>query len=404
MISSGWIDPSEERAQDARPNAERPRRVAIVTGTRAEFGLLKPVMEAVRDRSDLELLVIAAGSHLVQPALTFREVKRAFAVTDSVPMQVAGRTGRAADVEALGKDIARFGRSFEGLRPDWVVVLGDRIEAFAAASAASVGGYAVAHIHGGDRAEGVSDEAMRHAITKLSHLHLAASETSGERIRRMGEREDMVFVVGSPAIDGLAHVEAMDDESFAALGSPAAVLLLHPIGRTNEQEELTAAAAIEGTLAGVDGAGVLALHPNFDPGRDGIMRALLQAPSGMRVERHLARERFISLLTRRGLSGGGLAGNCAAGRIEAGARGCPSVDIGPRQGGRERSDGATVWVPDRAPDQPEAIARAVRTARGLGPVGGAHPFGDGRAGVRIAGLLARLDPHSEGLIRKRCTY
>ena len=102
MISSGWIDPSEERAQDARPNAERPRRVAIVTGTRAEFGLLKPVMEAVRDRSDLELLVIAAGSHLVQPALTFREVKRAFAVTDSVPMQVAGRTGRAADVEALG--------------------------------------------------------------------------------------------------------------------------------------------------------------------------------------------------------------------------------------------------------------------------------------------------------------
>lgn len=400
MISSGWVDLSEERARETRPDAERPRRVAVVTGTRAEFGLLQPVMEAVRDRSDLELLVVAAGSHLVQPALTFREVKRAFAVADSVPMQVAGRTGRAADVEAVGKGIARFGRSYEGLRPDWVVVLGDRIEAFAAASAASLGGYAVAHIHGGDRAEGVSDEAMRHAITKLSHLHLAASETSGERIRRMGEPEDLVFVVGSPAIDGLAGVEAMRDTRYAELGSPTAVVLVHPIGRTNEQEELTASAVLEGAIEGVDSGPVLALHPNFDPGRDGVMRALLAAPDGVRVERHLVREDFASLLRRLGGAGGVLVGNSSAGLIEAGALGCPSVDIGQRQAGRERAAGATVW----APEQASAIAQGVREARGLGPVTGAHPFGDGRAGVRIAGLLAQVDPHSEGLIRKRCTY
>lgn len=396
MIGDGWASTKDERARDARASSENRRRIAVVTGTRADFGLLVPVVEAIRDRSDCELLVIAAGAHLVQPGLTFREVKAKFDVADSIPMQTAGRVGRWHDVESLGKGISRFGRSFERIRPDWVVVLGDRIEAFAAASAASVGGLALAHIHGGDRAEGVADEAMRHAITKLAHLHLPATETSAERIRKMGEPGNAVEVVGSPAIDGLDAIQVMDDAAYQELGSPKFVVLMHPTGRVDEIEE-------HGTnelLAALGDAPMLALHPNFDPGRDGVMRALLDAQGSVRVRDHLERSVFVSLLKRVAAEGGALVGNSSAGLIEAAAIGCLSVDIGDRQGGRERAAGWTEWAHEDA----ESVREAVQVVTDVGRSRGDHPFGDGQAGVRIARVLAERDPHVGGLTRKRCVY
>lgn len=377
------------------------RRVLVMTGTRSEFGLLRPVMHAVRAHPGLELLVVAAGAHLIPPAETYREVKREFGadLADAVPMQVAGRTGRIADAEALGAGVSRFARCFERLRPDWVVVLGDRIEALAAASAASVAGFAVAHIHGGDRAEGVADEAMRHAITKLAHLHLAATEQSAERIRRMGERADLVHVVGSPAIDGLDRVEALDDARYEELGRPACVFLMHPIGAPAEREEAAAAAALEGVRR-VFGGQVLALHPNFDPGREGVLRAVERA--GVRVRDHLGRPVLLALLKRLGLGSppGVLAGNSSAGLIECAALGCPAVNIGPRQGGREHG-GNVVHAGGEGAAEVEA---AVREARRMPVRGLPHPFGDGRAGERIAAILARTDGRSAGLVRKRCVY
>tara|TARA_R110000782_G_scaffold19101_17_gene52151 strand:+ start:2931 stop:4133 length:1203 start_codon:yes stop_codon:yes gene_type:complete len=400
VIGDGWTDSKEQRARDARPDPGGPRRIAVVTGTRAEFGLLTPVMHAIQDRPDCELLVIAAGSHLVQPALTFREVKKVFDVADSIPMQTVGKVGRLHDVEALGKGIGRFGRSFDRIRPDWVVVLGDRIEAFAAASAASVGGFALAHIHGGDRAEGVADEAMRHAITKLAHLHLAATETSADRIRRMGEKPESVVVIGSPAVDGLDAIAPMDDAAYAALGSPRAVVLFHPIGRTDELEEHAAHAVLEAAAAAAGPDRTLALHPNLDPGRKGIMRALMDAPTGVRVESHLERARFVALLKRVAAEGGAMVGNSSAGLIEAAAIGCPSVDVGDRQNGRERCDALTAHASESVPDIRAAFGR-ITAAR---PESWQHPFGDGHAGVRAARALADRDPHAAGLLRKHCAY
>jgi len=396
VIGDDWTDTNEQRARDARPTPERPRRIAVVTGTRAEFGLLTPVMHAVQDRPDCELLVIAAGAHLVQPALTFREVKARFHVADSIPMQTAGRVGRAHDVEALGKGIGRFGRSFDRLRPDWVVVLGDRIEALAAAAAASVGGFAVAHIHGGDRAEGVADEAMRHAITKLAHLHLPATETSAERLRRMGEPQTNIIVIGSPALDGLEAIDPMDDAAFASLGSPRAVVLFHPIGRTDELEEHAAHAVFEA----LEGVPTLVLHPNLDPGRNGIMRAIAHAPSHVRTQSHLERTRFVALLKRVAADGGGLVGNSSAGLIEAAALGCPTVDIGDRQSGRERCDTLTTHSGE-SPSQIRAAFERITASR---PARWSHPYGDGHAGPRAARALAERDPHAPGLLRKRCVY
>lgn len=393
MIGDGWDDAPSVRPGAYAQGAGGKRRVAVVTGSRAEFGLLRPVMEAVGKHSELDLLVIAAGSHLIQPALTFRDVRACFDVADSIPMQVAGRTGRAEDAEATGRGIARFTRSFVGLQPSWVVVLGDRIEAFAAAAAASIGGWAVAHLHGGDRAEGIADEAMRHAITKLAHLHLPATPSSAQRIVRMGEPPDLVRVVGSPAIDDLPAMPVLPDGEFEELGRPDTVFLMHPVGRTDEMEE----AAASEVLAGLRGRRVLALHPNHDPGRNGILRAIGQ--SGARAVEHLPRGRFIGLLKR--LAGAGvLVGNSSAGLIEAAGVRLRTVDVGPRQSGRDTPGNVVHAERETA----GAVAAAVSKALALDVSRLEHPYGDGRAGERAAAALAAVDPRDGRVVRKRCAY
>ena len=374
------------------------RRVAIITGSRAEYGLLRPVMLAVRDRPDLELLVIAAGSHLVSPAETYRDVKADFAgeIAAAIPMQVAGRTGRFEDAEATGIGVSRFARVFARLAPPlhWVVVLGDRIEAFAAASAASIGGIAVAHIHGGDRAEGIADEAMRHAITKLAQLHLAATPQSADRIVRMGELPDAVFAVGSPALDGLDAIDPMPAARFSELGAPQALVLMHPVGRSSTNEQRAVAAALEA----LGERRVLALQPNFDAGREGVVRALDGAGSQVGVLSHLPRADFIALLRRLADEGGVLVGNSSAALIEAAALRLPAVDIGPRQNGRERGTNSVHAADEATP----AIRAAIDTALSLDRASITHPFGDGRAGPRIARLFAETDPAP--LMRKRNAY
>ncbi len=394
MIGSDWGDDSRKRPT-ARASSGK-RRVAIVTGTRAEFGLLRPVMQAVRAHPELELDVIASGCHLVMPAETYREIKREFEVADSIPMQVAGRFGRWEDVQSLGRGVARFGRSFELLRPDWVVVLGDRIEALAAATAASVGGLAVAHLHGGDRAEGVADEAMRHAITKLAHLHLPATAQSAERIERLGEPRAFIRVVGSPAIDGLDSIAPMPREAFGRIGAPQAVFLMHPIGRAAEQEE-HAASTILATLREMCPR-VLAMHPNLDAGREGLVRAI--DASGVPSLKHLPRDEWVGLLKRLSDTGGVLVGNSSAGLIEAAALRVPTVNIGRRQGGRE---GGTNVV-DCVSEQPDAVGDAVRRAMAMRRDSITHPFGDGRGGPRAAEAIAGVDPHDPAMLRKRCTH
>jgi len=372
------------------------KKIMIVTGTRAEFGLLRPVMYAVHAQANCELRVVVAGSHLVQPAVTFREVKAEFGIADSIPMQRVGKVGRLADVEALGNGILRFGRSLEMNDPDCVVVLGDRIEAFAAASAASIGGYPLVHIHGGDRAEGVADEAMRHAITKMANIHFPATQTSADRIIKMGEDPADVHVVGSSSIDGLGEISPMGDGAFAELGSPEVVVLMHPIGRNDAEEQ----AGMELVLQALSDKRVLVLHPNLDPGRRGIMAAIESAPIEVQVVPQLVRTQFVGLLKRIRAAGGALVGNSSAGLIECSAIGCPSVDIGDRQSGRERCDG---WT-KHAQESVESIQDAFESVTSPDNDRGDHPYGDGHAGERIAAILASIDFHQAGKVRKHCTY
>lgn len=379
-----------------------PRRIVVVTGTRAEWGLLEPVCEAIVARTDLTLDVCAGGAHLLTPANshdepTIRWVESSGHRVHAFSMQHAGETGRLADAAAVGRGVTALTALFARLLPDFVVVLGDRIEAFAAASAASIGGIRVAHIHGGDRAEGVADEAMRHAITKLAHIHFPASAESAARIERLGEEAARIHLVGSPAVDGLAAIAPATDRQHAEVGAPDFIFLMHPIGRTDEMEERDAYAVLE--MLATRGR-VLALQPNSDPGREGIARAI-EIVAGRRREHvhafhHLQRERFVAILKHASVQA--IVGNSSAALIECAALGVRAVNIGDRQRGRERADN----VRDVASGDLVGLAREL-DALGSWRPSGAHPYLAGGASMRIAKTLATCNLSAHALA-KRCTY
>jgi UDP-hydrolysing UDP-N-acetyl-D-glucosamine 2-epimerase len=356
-------------------------------------------MDAIGAHAELMLRVVAGGSHLLGPHRTIEDVRRAYNVYAEVPMQHDGHGTRRADALALGAGIGGCAEVFDALVPDCVVVLGDRIEALAGASAASIMGVPVAHIHGGDVAEGVADDSIRHAITKLSHIHLAATPQSADRIVGMGEDRWRVHVVGSPAIDALRYEEDSGFEPSLDIGEPSAMLLWHPIGRSPEEEFRDTLVVLEA----LRDERVLALDPNHDAGRDGVMDAL-DACGHTSMERvsHLPRSEFLHCL--RGLASGEgvMVGNSSAALIEAAETGLPAVDVGPRQSGRER--GSNVVHVDE-PDA-DAISRALTLARDIDRSSISHPFGDGRAGERIADVLSQMLGTSarEALIRKRIAY
>ena len=403
---------------------KRTRVIAVVTGSRADFGLLSPVMRAIRRRRALSLRVIAAGLHLSTG--TWRDIQRVgFEISARVPMQRRGKVGRGADVEAMGRGVRGFGRVFNALQPDVVVALGDRIEAFAAASAAQVGGVHLAHLHGGDRAQGVSDEAMRHAIAKLAHVHFCATSASRKRLIRMGEVPQRVFVVGSPALDGLDVIKPMSNQRLGEIGldsaRPFVVVLQHPVGREDATEQRWMIRTLEAAWAVKKKwrLGLAVFMPNDDPGSGGIRRAIAafeaskSTADSLVVLSHLPREQYLALLRR----AAALVGNSSGGLIEAAAlrtvggisskasvvgfrevAGLPVVNIGPRQSGRQRPRNVLDCGYGRAPVK-AALERALCTERRR-----LHqPYGDGRSGERIAGLLAGL-AWQEIPLRKRNRY
>lgn len=382
-------------------NGGGPRRIAVVTGTRAEWGLLSPVCDAILARRDLALEVCAGGAHLLDPAdggdPTVTLVEASGHAVHRFAMQQEGKTGRAADAAALGVGVSELASIFARLAPDIVVVLGDRIEAFAAASAAAIGGIRVAHIHGGDRADGIADEAMRHAITKLSHIHFAASAQSAERIARLGEDDARIHLVGSTAVDGLDAMAAMSGERHDELGAPDFVFLMHPVGRTDSDEEQDALRVLEALVAR---GRVTALAPNSDPGRDGIARAIRtmseRMPDRVRALSNLRRTEFIGLLKHPSIRA--IVGNSSAGLIECAALGVRAVNIGSRQGGRERADN----VRDVVAGDGAALAREL-DALGAWRPSGSHPYLAGGASDKIAEVLGTCDL-SRHCLAKRNTF
>ncbi len=377
------------------------RKIMVVTGSRADFGLLEPVMKAIQAEASLKLFCVAAGLHLVME--TEREIKRASIPIDQiVEMQIKNQTGYAADVQACARGVSGFGKVIQEIQPHVLLVLGDRIEAFAAATAASLGGVRLAHAHGGDRAEGVADEAMRHAISKMANLHFPATRQSAKRLEKMGENKKNIFCVGSPAIDGLSRIAKMDDNALAAIGinpkQPFVVVLQHGAGGADDaeyQKMKDTLGALENFKIENQAAQVVVMGGNKDVGWQGVWRAVdeYQREKKVIALAHLNRNHYIGLLKR----ARALVGNSSGGLIEAaaiGKAGMAVVNIGPRQNGREKP----MHVID-ADHQPQAIRNALTLSLEKTAMRqrNAHGYGEGDAGKKIARVLRKIDLQALGL-------
>lgn len=367
--------------------------IAIATGSRAEYGLLRSVIQAVDQHEQLALQLIVTGTHLITASL--KDIQRdQYPIAAKVRMQKPNHAGQSADVTAVGRGITGFGKVFEQLKPEAVLVLGDRIEAFAAASAASLGGYRVAHLHGGDRAEGVADEAMRHAISKLAHLHFPATPASAKRLKRMGEDPERIFCVGSPAVDAIAELELKPRE---ANDKPYLIVMHHPVGDADDVEMKRMKAILKATQ--LPGVARFVFAPNHDAGHIGIRRAIeAQANqtagteiANFKVIEHLPREQFLQTLSH----AQAIVGNSSAGLIEAAVLKTPCVNIGYRQAGREKPDHVIdVPLDNKKANQRTQIA-ALRTglkkAATLNLTRLRHPYGQPGVGLRIAQHLAEAN-------------
>jgi UDP-N-acetylglucosamine 2-epimerase (non-hydrolysing) len=337
------------------------RKIAVVTTSRADYGLLRYSLEALRRDRRCTLQLVVGGSHLSRAAGHTIDAIRAdgFRVAATVKTPVRGDSGAAA-AAAMGTALGRFATAFRRLRPDVVLVVGDRYEMLAAACAAALTGNVIAHMHGGEVTAGSLDEGWRHAITKIAHLHLATTRGFAERIAAMGEPRRNIRVVGSPGVEAVRRARFLPRTELAAelgfaLEDPIAVVTYHPV--TNDppatQREFS---ALLGALERSSFGTIVATWPNADPGASFITEGLRRAArrdARIHIAGSLGSQRYPSLMRIAAV----MAGNSSSGIIEAPSLGLPVVNIGARQAGRPRAANVIDVAGERA-----AIERALRRA------------------------------------------
>ena len=247
------------------------RKICIITGSRAEDGLLSWVTQGIKDDSELTLQIIATGMHLSPEfALTYQVIEQdGFKIDRKVEMLTSSNTS-VGIAKSMGLGMIGFADAFHELQPDLIVVLGDRFEIFAAVSAALVARIPVAHLHGGETTAGAFDEALRHSITKMSHLHFVAAEVYRQRVIQLGEEPDRVFLVGGLGIDNIKRLQLLNRTALEAsldfqLGHKSLLITFHPV----TLEEATAEKQMEellATLATLKDTQLIFTLPNADTG------------------------------------------------------------------------------------------------------------------------------------------
>jgi UDP-hydrolysing UDP-N-acetyl-D-glucosamine 2-epimerase len=381
----------------ATPAAKR--RIAVVTGSRAEYGLMRWLMELLRADPAAELLLIVTGTHLShEHGHTVDEIAAdGFSVAARVPVDVEDDSAPGV-ARAVGAVVAGVAAELERLEPDLLVLLGDRYETFAAAAAATIARVPIAHLHGGETTEGAFDEALRHSITKMSHLHFAAAEPYRRRIVQLGEDPERVWDVGALGVDALDHitwltrVELEDRLGGFDLGDRPLVVTYHPATLAVQGPE-EAIAALTSALDAFPEHQVVVTGTNADPDRDVVERMVAAwasaQPSRVKRVTSLGQQAYLSLLA---LAGAAI-GNSSSGIIEAPSLGVPTVNLGDRQAGRLRAPS----VLDCA-EEHDAVVAAIGTALGRSwPA--QSPFGTGGAAAQIAEIL--VSHPLEGILRKR---
>lgn len=369
------------------------RRIAVVTGTRADYGLLRSPMSAIRDHPRLRLQVVACGMHLLRKfGTTVKDIERdGFSVDARIPMQ-RGDDSSIDQAGGLGRGIGKIAAFLDEANTDIVVVLGDRIEAMAGALAAVTTGKVLAHIHGGDAAQGDFDDSLRHAISKLAHVHLTATRDATKRLRRMGEASGRIHQVGAPGIDRIREILADSDPNRSGRG---ALIVQHASGRSARRERATMRVLLDCVQCA--GLSRTIIYPNSDRGHAGVIAAIEAHArrfdrAEVRVVRSLPRDAYLRAL----IDADVLVGNSSSGIIESSTAGTPAVDIGDRQRGRLKCGPSVIHAEETAESIRRALAVALRTRPRCSR---RSVYGDGHAGPRIADVLADL-PLDAGLQKK----
>lgn len=372
-----------------------PRKICVVTGSRAEYGLLYWLLQEIQADPDLELQLVVTGMHLSPEfGLTWQQITAdGFNIDRKVEMLLSSDTPVGIS-KAMGLGLIGFADALAELGPDIVVVLGDRFEIFAAAQAAMNLRIPIAHIHGGELSEGAIDDAIRHALTKLSHLHFTAAEVYRQRVIQLGEQPERVFNVGAPGLDNIARLPLLHRaELEAAIGFKLAtrnlLVTFHPV----TLEDASAAEQFKQLLQALDAypeVHVIFTYSNADA--DGrIIAELIEGYRERWTQRVAA---FVSLGSLRYLSAmrlvDAVVGNSSSGLLEAPAFKVPTVNIGDRQRGRLCA--ASVL---NCPPQAEAIVAALAQiwSGALAPVLAnlQHPYGSGGASAAIKQVLKNAD-------------
>jgi len=369
------------------------RRICVVTGSRADYGLLHWVMKEIRGDTDLRLQVVVTGMHLSPEfGLTYEAIEAdGFAIDAKVEMLLSSDTP-VGIAKSMGIGVIGFADVLDRLRPDILLVLGDRFEILAAVQAALVARIPVAHIAGGDTTEGAFDESIRHAITKMAHLHFVTNEMAARRVRQLGEDPANVFNVGSPGIDTIKRLRLLDRAELEAalgyrFGKTNLLVTFHPVtleARSSASQFQELLAALE-NLAG--DVGIVFTLPNADTDGRAIIALIedfVASHPKAKAFASLGQERYLSLMAQVDA----VVGNSSSGLYEAPTLGKPAVNIGDRQKGRLHAASVVNCEP-----RADAIGAAIARALALDTSGVANPYGDGNSAARIKECLKRVaDP------------
>lgn len=368
------------------------RKICVVTGSRAEYGLLRWVMQRVRDSAALELQVLVTGAHL-SPAFgeTYREIEaHGFRIDRKINLHL-GADSDASIAQAMALGLSGLAAALNELRPDLLLVLGDRYEIFAAAAAAMVCRVPIAHLHGGETTEGAFDEAIRHSVTKMSHLHFVAAPEYQRRVVQLGEDPSRVYMVGGLGIDSILQLPALDRAELCQaldfeLRARNLLVTFHPV----TLEDATAQAQLAELLQALDGlqeTGLLFTMPNADPGAlaltEQLVRFVADRPHA-RLYASLGQQRYFSCLRYVD----GVVGNSSSGLLEVPSFGKGTINIGDRQRGRLMAASVIQCEPDRA-----SIAAALKILYSpkfqvrLQDV--RNPYGEGGASEKIVAVLEK---------------
>jgi UDP-hydrolysing UDP-N-acetyl-D-glucosamine 2-epimerase len=376
------------------------RRLTYVTGTRADFGLMVPTLRTLAATADFQLELVVAGMHLSERfGFTASEVEESgLPIAARIPLPIEDDSSRGMALCA-GEMAAAMARYLSERRPDMLLLLGDRSEMLASALPATVASIPIVHFCGGERS-GTVDENMRHALSKLAHLHMAATPDAEQRLLAMGEEPWRVHLVGAPGLVGiqdLAQVplaELAERYGFDA-ARPFAILLFHSVVQDADVAGDPVRLALQ-RLAERD-LQVICLMPNADHGT-GQIRAAIEAAADrmeLRVVTHMPREDYVSAVAHSAM----LVGNSSSGIIEAATFGTPVVNIGDRQQDRARSANVVDADPEYG-----SIERAMDVAAEWPRGRKDNIYGDGTAHLRVAKILSELDLDEPELLKKKMTY